>query len=1775
MSNVERYMTDVDGYGFDDAELGFESKGFGGSALSKRFNEAYDRFEQAYRIPLRQQMTDAILDLPADQRRELLSASQFVSVSFKDTEDKAPNLGHFGLLAVGSTYIYELFCPSGTIRKVAIERGPDVRTYQYRDKSDEHRRPFIHTVTGLPALNVRAHTEGREGSTVERCEQLNFLFSNSPHAGTELAHIEVLCNRMVDKHFSKVISQLRTFYWRRTDLEHYYQRWSDMIDQPLIFIVPFYSLYLDIKNDQVSTATVIFGVLELITFLLPFRAAFRAGYSASVSLGRVVARSTSLGVSKIALGLAKAHVAIPAFTKVLVVGVIEAMNPLPWQLFALLGRAGWSGVRALSETLWRLRHTHTYLDTSYALGAQLDFYTGWRSKMVLPSRLLSLPPATLDRPDAVARGFLPDFSWGNHKLSIADQMSFHARDVGLAGARLQNHVYRLGADDYIRMQGNLYQVLRTPQAGWRIVRGARTGPAVEYVQAQQQWRLTHGGLSGGMLEAAPQLSAPLRQVVLPMDGVSGVAPDFHVRIADEQVHVYYDTSEGGWRERSNDLLGSMTWRNAQGRWQRGTIVEFRNRPPGSAPSVNVRTVELPRIPEIPLQLEHIPASVHYIWVGHQLPGPDALATMATNVRNMPGFESILHVDLDADALQRLTTEAAVQVPGLQIRNLNDEPFFQNLTGTPLGEQYRHIIGAQQPYYPAASQVLRYPLMNAYGGIYLDLDNVLLGILRPGNLTSARDGILLGRWVESPLGSGYEPSRFASLPDNPVLQAISAEMTQRYQLSRAHYDSISPRDTSRQILNDYREHSRLTGGDLFNQVLAQTSAYSTLPQMGLMGTLGVYDRAHEIALYRASVHQFPFATSFRIQATRPPHWQQALAQFAEPLSEPMLLEQMQDLEAPGTSSATLTALRAQGRSNDAIAQTLSTMAFQRGQMTEVLDHWQAVLSCFYRGPMPYRVTPHMLMTHWQANAWATELNQPRGALQLGSAEIGMLPHLPSFFYQGVHGLQLGPLLRPFDMEHLSRFSNLSSLEIDCQGIRGLNIVQPRQAPRLTHLSLRNLNDAGFHLADIQRIRTLRSLDLTGATGLLSSGSSLDLSGFTLHSLVLDRCQLTHVPQGDFTITQRLSLADNAITGLPDEILLAPATTAGPLEMVLRGNPLSRHTQAQLLFAMGESRRCRFTFDDTRIADDVRLEAEGWRAEAMQIREVLTQWTQAGSFTLPDTVVEARRVLSERMLESHRQYRSNSDRRSMTLVLEQLSELPPANLPEQAYLGVAHLELRRPALGDSDLGQFVQRFQALISLAISGPSGGVTRLPETLRNLPQLYRLDLVNLEIVIDQQAMDLFGSIRSLGYLELSGLRLGPIDNANSLAERFDGNGSLMLRNMNIEHFPDWIDSDLLSRLEELDLSGNRLVSIPEDLFMGDRSMDSDFDSEGYTEVTLRDNPLDPELSRRLHDWVVQAPTSGPRFTFDLDYQPELHGHPLPRAAPSVGVDPWLQGLEGPEIARRRLIWQGIEQQADATYLMTMVNQLLETADFHHRVRRVELIESVWMVLEQAGSNASLRHRLNEMAEEGARMRTQLDTCADGLRVEFARIETEAMVHRAVPQGMTTEQRGTYLYHQLRGKYRADAVEVIANRQAGDRDVAEVRLAYLIGTREALGLLTAPQSMLYSSLAALRADELSGVERAVIAGENQGELLNYAPLQPFWTHYLRERYAERFASLEAEYRQRVLDVDDHFSADSTDERAIRIKEMEKKYEREQETLIRRLTLEEGNAFQATGGLPPA
>ncbi|WP_434656362.1 hypothetical protein J3P96_07620 [Pseudomonas sp. R3-56] len=1770
MSDVERYMTNVEGYGLNDEELGFQSRELGGPALSARFEKAYDRFEQASDAAQREKMIDAILDLPAHQRRELMAADRLVSVSFKDSEGKPNRLGHFGVLALGDGYAYELFCPSGTVRKVVLEIGADARVHRYYGSTVYYPGKVleVYDFSGLPALDATAYIEGREGLSREQGGKLTYLFDNPyrprrhQQVIPERQAVEGLCKLMQEHHFGQVVRQLRPYYRRRTPLEIQYQRWHRELDVPLSFIVPFYSLYLDIKHNQVGTATVLFAALEVITFLLPFNGAFRSGYTASVTLGRVVARTTSLVVSKVALRLAKTGVASAAFSKVLLIGTLEALNPMPWGLFALVGRAGWKGVRVLNETLWRLRQLHWLMEDTFALAYGHTRHI-WRTRGLLaPHSLRRLPAITRGPVDTVAVNFRADFSWGNRKLSIAQQIDLHARDVDISGAVLQDHLYRLGDAEYISMQGNLYQVHRSANAQLRISRGEHSGPLVEYAKAEQQWRLAQGGLAGGMLPAGAAQPPIPRQVTLPMDGVEGAAPDFQVRIA---VQVIYDAAEGGWRERRGGQLGAMLWRNAAGEWQRGTLIEFRNRPALLAPPGNLRTVELPALPAMPMQLEPVPAVVHYLWLGRDPLGRDALVNMAFNARQAPGFQSILHVDLEPAALQQLVTEAGELMPGLVIRNLNDELFFQNLSGTPLGEQYRHITGAALPYYPAASHVLRYPLLNAYGGIYLDVDSAILISIPPGQLVATDDGLLLGNWVRSALGSGYEPSHFASRPDNRILQAISLEMTQRYQAGRAHYDSIAPRDTRQHLQDFYREHSRLTGTGLFNDVLAQTPAYPLLPQMGLADSFGIYDPAYERSAFEAAMRHFPFATLHPIQPTRVPNWRQALSRFEEPLPEARLLEHMRALHVPGDSGsdaalAALATLRAQGRSAEAIAQTLSTMGFQRARMNEALERRQRMLSV----TSPARIEEHRdlhaaLMAHWQADAWATELNLPPAVLQLGNVPVESLVDLPPCFYSSVHGLRLGPGVRWLNREPLSRFNNLSRLEIDCSDLMGFFVPPPQHVPQLLHLSLLNMHDAARHLNAIRRITTLQILDLTGARGLTPPDNAiLDLSDFGLRSIILDGCRLQVFPIVDFSATEQLSLVNNRIDAIPAGLLANPSSAARHIEVRLEGNPLPQQVRARVLFANGENRRYRFFVDDRPLPGELRRQVQTWQEESLRIRQVFTEWAQASSSTtpVPDTVRVARERLGARMFEAHQRYRSSGQ--GATLALELLTELPPDNLPAQAYQAVHDLEIRRPGLGHHELGQLIKRFQAVRSLIISSPTSPIARLPETISSLPELMWLELTNLGIEIDQPAIELFASVAHLMHLNLGGNRLGAIDNTTALANRFGANAGLYLSRMHIEQFPRWIDAHLLSSLEELDLSENLLTHIPEDVFSNEGN------HQASTEVVLAGNPLDPELSQRLLDSMAAVQPGIPRFTFELD-DLQLDHFAQPGPVPTPSVDPWLEGLDELEAARRRQLWQDIGR-AGASNLMTMINQLRQTNDFFHAARRPELIGSVWTVLEQAGNDAVLRRRLNDMAEEGARMRAQGETCVDGLRVEFARIETEAMVHQALPAGMPEEQRGAWFYQRLRAKYRADAVEVIANRQAGGRDVAEVRMAYLIGTREPLGLLVAPGSMAFAGAARIRHGELSRVVQIVLEEERLGGLLNYGQLQPFWTQYLRERYAARFARLETEYRQRVLDIDDVYPADNPEQRAAHLQEMVSGHEANQQRLISELTAEEGNAL---------
>ena len=204
----------------------------------------------------------------------------------------------------------------------------------------------------------------------------------------------------------------------------------------------------------------------------------------------------------------------------------------------------------------------------------------------------------------------------------------------------------------------------------------------------------------------------------------------------------------------------------------------------------------------------------------------------------------------------------------------------------------------------------------------------------------------------------------------------------------------------------------------------------------------------------------------------------------------------------------------------------------------------------------------LLEHWRRGV----VGRSSRPLIIESMVLTELPqHLPETFYRNTHSLSLRNVVAEADQlnQFLSRFRGLAMLEVMGHSIP--LSAPPRVLRTLTRLHTLALVDQGMQIdqAAMEYLSSLSNLD------------SLDLSGNFLgpitvspvlerhwESLTLDNVGITTWPEwldsllpGNIDV---LSLAQNQLTELPEEILRNRRNESAHTEISLEGNPLSRET-----------------------------------------------------------------------------------------------------------------------------------------------------------------------------------------------------------------------------------------------------------------------------------------------------------------------------------------------------------------------------------------------------------------------------------------------------------------------------------------------------------------------------------------------------------------------------------------------------------------------------------------
>ncbi|WP_442108931.1 dermonecrotic toxin domain-containing protein [Pseudomonas sp. NUPR-001] len=288
----------------------------------------------------------------------------------------------------------------------------------------------------------------------------------------------------------------------------------------------------------------------------------------------------------------------------------------------------------------------------------------------------------------------------------------------------------------------------------------------------------------------------------------------------------------------------------------------------------------------------IPKIISCIWVGDKLISNSLLTNLANNMKRLSGsgywiqlFLSNASREIYIQNLGRLSAK----VPGLLAFPLEEHPFYIRFKETANYPQYQAALGGAAPNFASAADVLRYPLLDHEGGIYMDIDDKILtegeypysveGIgfgtpassLEKLNLSTTPDGLLLYPPIANEkmnINCAYNNSIIASHPNNPTLKAISAEMHTRFQADPTFYDSKPDERIDPEGFAKYANNlSRMTGPTLLTDVtdkalpdLHTLRHLINLNKLPTINSYGLYDR---FAMETAQQQFLPFNQLIKI------------------------------------------------------------------------------------------------------------------------------------------------------------------------------------------------------------------------------------------------------------------------------------------------------------------------------------------------------------------------------------------------------------------------------------------------------------------------------------------------------------------------------------------------------------------------------------------------------------------------------------------------------------------------------------------------------------------------------------------------------------------------------------------------------------------------------------------------------------------------------------------------------------------------------------------------
>ena len=761
--------------------------------------------------------------------------------------------------------------------------------------------------------------------------------------------------------------------------------------------------------------------------------------------------------------------------------------------------------------------------------------------------------------------------------------------------------------------------------------------------------------------------------------------------------------------------------------------------------------------------------------------------------------------------------------------------------------------------------------------------------------------------------------------------------------------------------------------------------------------------------------------------------------------------------------------------------------------------------------------------------------------------------------------------------LGNLGKLTDLELN----RNHLAITPSMQQRLNRLSALESLDLRYNRLDsldvsaMNRLKTLRvghtaikdwpkgALDLPGLGRLELNNSAITtipeaaLTGHDALRIDMIGCRLTAKARADLLAStssekpmgiSRASLQSGITLGEPEYFPVLVAQNPDlllPLPVV-PGNDLTRLTPQARLQRLDPDLP---GAEAIRMIDELTLRHGGagplyeqlakWDTQHQALTKTLNTWIE----TPPQHRVESsppvwiaateRRQAADRIMACWRQNLRGAqavESASAGYILD-LSDNPLGNLPALPadFAHVGALNLNNVYLRDEGLSDFLGAFTHVHTLALN--ANAMYALPESVTSLSSLKRLSAANNRFSDAPQLQRQLAGLSNLESLNLA------------------------------ENWLESLDVSPLTRLQALDLSGNRLIIWPQGAL----------ELPSLSALDLRDNLIEsipPALMADEHRGLRAGTNLASNETMDsasllmlrnqmqegeqtVGWTPEAIDEALERfdgssdsgsfndsdsddsIASDVEVD--MDEVTGTDARERWIdpsaadseelirIWNDFEQAKNNQFFFNLLTKMEGTADF--LTGRADLVRRVHTVLRVADSDAALRDTIFEMARSGA-------TCVDGQILLFSDIEVKAFEFET-SKSIAPGQQGNVLFRLGRNLFRLGKVEKIANRDIVQRqaqrrsiDPAEVRLAYRIGLAERLELPGQPRGMRYSGN--VSPAMLDAAHAEVIAAEQSSAFMDDLVGRKYWSDYLKDKYPERFAQVREGFAGREHDVDEAY-----------------------------------------------